>query len=224
MNNLTKILLVVLLAVTILTAATTKLVINVDSTQTTLVQALPDHNVLCKTVQNNKECVVVMGRELKGVRSVANILALLDTAKSGDKITFLITGLGGEVDTLLAITHEIESTKADVTTKVIGDVYSAHAMLGLVGKHIILKPSAVIMYHHSSGLRDRLEGNDVCAAQETKARRESCTKYINKHIITLDIFLQTYVYKYLTIDEIKQIREGGEVYLTGAELSKRINK
>ena len=59
------------------------------------------------------------------------------------------------------LVHALQHTAADVTMHVVGDVYSAHATLSLMGNHHVFERNVKFLFHlaHSDRPYDQLDPN-----------------------------------------------------------------
>lgn len=109
----------------------------------------PDpYNIDCQdTIFLNQVCSVHLTDEIVDSNKYINLKKLLDGAGSGDKITIHLAGFGGDAHTLLSLYNSLRSTKADVTMSVEGHVYSAHALLAVMGDHLVVGKHLYLMFH-----------------------------------------------------------------------------
>ena len=159
-----------------------------------------------------------MKNEIKDTDSVKNILKVLQTARSNDKIVFHLAGFGGQVDTVAAIINNANESKAHIETRVEAPVYSGHAFLAALLPNLHVDKYAYLMFHYSSILNQ-----PACALSDGWDRGvsnvEHCQMFRDAHIKMFNKMLNDC--KYLTEEEKINIITGHDVYLHSDDIEKR---
>ena len=137
------------------------------------------------------------------------LFEILKRLPKGTYLNVYINSEGGSLTTLISFINVFEQCEAEITIDIDGFADSAAAILSLCGDNIITHPTSCLMFHNI----------------QSAFRLQNSTG-IRKNIESLhkiyDYILKTYCSKVLTKKEIKSIIDGGELYLTGEEISKRI--
>ena len=178
----------------------------------------------------SKTCHIVFNKDIVKSESYNDLVTLLYSARADDKIYLYFTGNGGYVDTALMLNTAIKKSKALTITVITGDVYSAHALLGVSGKRIIVKNEhAIIMFHRSSiySIKDPVKYCNKKYKGQTDRRQSlvgKCIKYMYAYIRQDSRAVLTLYKGILTKKEIQAVLAGHDVFLTGYELKKRLEK
>lgn len=137
-----------------------------------------------------------------------------------------IAGYGGQVDTLVHIINAIENSKGTVDTIVEGPVYSAHAVLATVGKHMYVSSRSLFMFHAPAIKlgEEYVLPSVVCQAvtglDRGQSARQKCEDSMKYNKAIFDSIAAKYVFKHLTKQQIKDYNNGRDVYLTSDEMLK----
>lgn len=175
-----------------------------------------------------KTCHVVFKKDIVKTEKYNELIALLYSADENDTIYLYFTGNGGFVDTALMLHAAIKESKAKTVTVITGNVFSAHALLAISGKKVIVKNKhALVMFHRSSayGIKDlkqycKNQFGDQLDRRHSQA--DKCVQFFKEHL-KQDRKAALTIYKgILTKDEIARILKGHDVFLTGEELAKRL--
>lgn len=150
----------------------------------------------------------------------------IERARAKDTIVLKLSGYGGDSNTLLRLFYLLDRSPAHVIVDVQGDVYSAHAMLALVGEEIVINPDSTFIFHQVSSLNSELS---VCKDELFKMDRgvwayTKCLTMVRETNIKYKIFFEKHIFPYLTATEISMIQSGYEVYVSGEEMGRRISK
>ena len=132
-------------------------------------------------------------------------------APEGQKITIHINSPGGNLNSCLSIVNAIGASEAEITTVVDGEAASAAAMIWLSGHYkVIASPHTVVMLHGAScGFKQSKTSDIVTSSLSTNNIVESLLDYL------ADGFLND--------GERDDIRKGVDIYITGADIIKRLN-
>ena len=147
-----------------------------------------------------------------GIDSLENYIDLLEYFRSkeeGDEVTIVISGLGGDLNTSIALSNVIAESKAIVIADVLGTVASGHAMVTLACDAIITHSGSNVMLHTFSGgaYGKGLDGASSLTSTNAQLRE-----------VLLD-----YVQGFMTEDEIDSMLEKNrDLFFTGDDLRQRI--
>lgn len=187
---------------------------------------IKDNKVVCTNhLLASNVCHIYLSSELKEQENFVDVINKLDTATRRDTIIIHLAGVGGQVDTTVAIINAMQRSKATVITSVDGSVASGHAYIALASKHITVAKDGVFMMHHTSALHqenmcNKYEGQQD-RGQDMKAK---CLHYIESSVKSTEEVLNRYVKKFLTEEEFARVLAGDDVYLSLEELQKRVDK
>jgi ATP-dependent protease ClpP protease subunit len=148
------------------------------------------------------------------VNSYIQIEHLLHTASSKLVFNFYLQGNGGYEETALALINAMRLTKAEVNTFIVGNVYSAHAMISLAGKNVYVAPNVLIMVHRGSHYN---ESDKYCADKVGKSDRgldaqEKCLKDFAALETWDELFVISVVKDYIPAAELKAILKGEDLF------------
>jgi ATP-dependent protease ClpP protease subunit len=110
----------------------------------------PATNIVCSSTLNSRTCIVRLSTTIEGPEQYNDLLELLDSATEKDTIELVLVGNGGRMATAQEIVYAMQHSRANVITKVVGDVYSAHAYIAIFGKTIIINPYVTFLFHMPS--------------------------------------------------------------------------
>lgn len=149
--------------------------------------------------------------EIDNYIEIEHIIRLLrSTEVAGDFIKLHCSGYGGCTLIGTRLINAINSSPANVMTIVDANCYSMHTILALSqAKTLQIEPGVQFMFHESQiTLSSGVENvkNDLAA------------------ILRDDKALDKHVKKYLTKDEYKDMVNGKNIYVTGTEMKKRIDR
>jgi len=131
-------------------------------------------------------------------------------AKSGpdDVIEININSPGGMVDTAIAICEAMRNSQATIVTHVDGVAASAASLILLCGEYIYCGPHAEIMIH---------SGTTGYFGEPEKIRKEA--KFYEGRLAGI---MKDYYSKFFTDEEIDEVIEGKDLYLTGEDMNERL--
>jgi len=110
--------------------------------------AQPPYELKCDSpIIGGETCNVYMYDVIKDQDKYITLKEKLDTAGSNDEIIFHLGGFGGDAHTYLELYNHIKTSKATVTMKVEGHVYSAHAFLAISGDKLEVGDGVYLMFH-----------------------------------------------------------------------------
>lgn len=181
--------------------------------------------IYCKGVVN-QTCQVRLTTVVGDPEQYRDILNLLDTANSGDRIDFYLIGNGGQVRTEVQLLNAIKTTKAKVVMHVQGDVFSAHAALALTGDELKVGKYVLFLFHRSSayGSVDQYCEGSKGKLDRTKDAYKKCVEFLNMSLVQDEAEVRELLSKVLTPDEIKRVLDGDNVILTGEVVQERLKK
>jgi ATP-dependent protease ClpP protease subunit len=155
-----------------------------------------------------KKFVVYISGVIEGLPQFLDLLELLDRAEKGTTIRINIHSLGGDLWTTMVLINAIKTTKAVVTTKIVGMAISAAALLFLAGHKKELSHFSILMIHNYSC---ELDGKN----HEIRGRLAFDDKFI------MGMYEDTFT-GFLTKSEIEKVRDGQDMWLNGADIAKRL--
>jgi ATP-dependent protease ClpP protease subunit len=152
---------------------------------------------------------IYVGDLTEGINEHIESIDLIRTASEDDKINLLITSVGGDVDIAENYLAAIRDSKAQITTRAIGCVASAGATIWLAGGNRACDERAYFMFHNVQYGGMNGDGHLV------KTRMD----FYDKHYRSLfeELFKDV-----MTEEELHSVFSGGEVYITGADMLKRL--
>lgn len=181
----------------------------------------------CKGTSVKKHCNVILGENIRKVHKYSELITLLGEASKFDTFNIYLVGNGGYVRAALTLHYAIRNSPGMTTTVTVGDVYSAHAMLAVSGKRVVVQnPRAIFMFHRSSGYSQE---NPEQYCQERfagqKDRRQSmvakCIDYMNAYA-KQDRRATKLIYKdALTKKQIERVLAGHDVFVNATEIMSR---
>lgn len=97
--------------------------------------------------------IIIEGAQGDKIDAVNRFARFLQNTKPEDTVTLVMAGYGGEVETYLMLADAVQNAPAKVIGRVVGPVFSAHAMLTCVVDEIHIKPHSFLMFHPVQGPR-----------------------------------------------------------------------
>ncbi len=179
-------------------------------------------------------CEVFLSSHIEEQSEYSSLAKLLETAPKDSIINIHLAGNGGSTDTVLYIQNAVELSLATVNTIIDGPVYSAHAYLALIGKHIKIGPNVFFMFHEPAVQVETPEGLvnltkfDACnlvrgLSDRNQSAYQKCLDQDKFYSQLIATYFNDYVNKYLTKQEIMDIADGKDVYISGGDMQRRIN-
>ncbi len=193
---------------------------------------LTHHHNLPQLLQKNKvycsgvifrHCSVRLTTEITKPEDYQEVLQVLTDASRFDTVTFYFIGGGGQGSSMIQIINALKITKAYTVSVVQGDVQSAHAGIAIATNKLEVGDYLFFMFHRSSlygnekEFCDRFKGKKD-RTQDLEAKCWNTVKAMTK--IDNDITDKLYS-KYLTKDEMHQVKNGYDVIVSGEEMKKR---
>jgi len=148
--------------------------------------------------------------EAMSLRRYEDILVILKTASEQTNIMFYINSMGGCINWMFKIMTAIITSKAQVTTIAAGSVMSAAAPIWAAGKVRKIIPNSIFMFH-----------NPAHSDMGTTSMVSQSAQALDDHIYT-NVFKPFLDAGYITEEEFATIKKRQDVYITGIELSSRI--
>ena len=129
-----------------------------------------------------------------------------------DKVTLLLGGRGGSVDTGTQLAHAISNCPCGVDIVVHSNCYSMHAILALCGSSLRLQPKTFLMFHNYSGGQIGKGGELHLAIKEY----DKHSKELDKH----------FCFPFLSAKELDMIANDQDVYVheSDKDMKKRIKR
>lgn len=128
--------------------------------------------------------------------------------------TVHLLGPGGYVEGLEVWNSLIQ--KYHINIKVDGSVYSAHAVMALLGDTIEITGPGVFMFHHHSGYRSEL------AQCRMQSNFDECFRKLIAKPDVFDYYIHNYMLKILTPLEMNSVFLGEDVYIDNKEMKTRL--
>jgi ATP-dependent protease ClpP protease subunit len=132
---------------------------------------------------------------------------ILATASRGDKITLHINNPGGVIASATMIYNAIITSKASVTAKLSGDVFSAATVIAMACDNIIIAPYTQFMIHNYSG-------GVIGKGKEAKDQMDFVNNEINESF-------REYYKGFLTEDEIEDVINDHDIWLNSHQVLER---
>lgn len=136
-------------------------------------------------------------------------LDLIRNAGPDDTVTIRINTYGGLVQLAQAYVSAIKESKAEIITRGIGAIASAGTVVFLAGHYRIPDQSAIFMFHN-------YQGGTWGDGANIHAQTVFMTEWS-------DAYLRECYQNILTEDELSKILNGGQVWLRGDEIQRRLD-
>lgn len=177
-------------------------------------------------------CDVYFTNKIYNETIYQELYTLLQYPGSVSKVYFHLSGLGGDVSSIIRLANAIATSKVEVDTVIEGPVYSAHAFIAMLGKHKTIMPYAFFMFH-SPGMYSNT-GNVYTTTEYCKRAmaglkdrgQDAVAKCLAGVVVEDKLFydmFDKYVAPYLTSGEVKAIKDGYDVYITGDVMGSRLD-
>lgn len=164
------------------------------------------------------------GRQILSIRAHEELFNLLRSADSSTVINLYYIGNGGSINTGLALIAAIKDSKAQITSHIVGPVYSMHAVLPFATpKHLKISKYAIVMFHKgwipiAGGTRSPFL---VCKTKLYQEPFERCMETIKRSFEVSSMIFRQMIGQYLTAQELSDFNDGKDVYITGESFHKR---
>lgn len=135
---------------------------------------------------------------------------VIKEAGPDDSIEITITTPGGVIDTALLYVDAIANSEAQILVKAVGMVASAGTLIWCLAPNRVAAPFSAFMFHNAQGY---IEGDH--------ANMKDNVVFMNEYIES--ICKEAYK-DILTPTEFDKIFNGGQVYMTGADVIERITQ
>lgn len=139
-----------------------------------------------------------------------NVISLLMNAPAHDRIHFYINCNGGNLDTAIGIINAMMSCKAEITGFIMGSCHSAASIISMYCHSVHVFETAYMMIHTASF-------GSVGSAQTVKAQTDFTVTQVEK-------LLDDCYDGFLSKDELKQVKQGIEMWYDAEEIQKRLKK
>jgi ATP-dependent protease ClpP protease subunit len=180
----------------------------------------------CNRTESGMVCDVQLSSNIGIAEDYFDLATALkqQITSQSDTVIFHLAGEGGLIDGATYLTDLIRSLPGKTIMEVDGDVYSAHAVLALVGTQISVPSDGLFFFHASSGTKMEKEqcisrifsmdrghwGYTACIDQETQINRVQ------------NEMLMKYVSKVLNKEEQAKVIQGETVVLSAEEIRRRL--
>ena len=131
-------------------------------------------------------------------------------SSEADVVMFHINSFGGDLFTAIQFMRVLNETKANIVASVEGACMSAATLIFLTAKHWEISNHSMFMFHNYSGASIGKGGEMYDQISHFKVWGDKLLK---------DVYSD-----FLTPDEIKDILNNKDVWMTGEEVSKRLLK
>lgn len=158
-----------------------------------------------------KKYEVYLKGTFEGPETYHKLYHLLEHASRHDEFTFYLNSYGGRLDAGIQFINKLRATKAHTRCIVESSSYSMGAIFPFACKETELREYVTLMFHNFSTGSGRTKGNEIMlsvgatSAMFKKLLSEVCGKVLTK-------------------DEIINIVEGKDLYLTREEIGLRMCK
>lgn len=182
---------------------------------------------------NGKICDIYFIKDIKETDKYLEAIYLLDSSKSDVTLNLHVSGSGGPLSTIYYLYNSIKSSRANINTDIDGPVYSADAFLAMMGTHINIKPVAFFMFHspgvYNNETKEYVSPESICVQYKGTFDRgqdgeKKCLDNMEFLSNINQIIFKDKIYPYLTSEEILKIQQGYDVYISGEDMNKRLNK
>jgi ATP-dependent protease ClpP protease subunit len=147
---------------------------------------------------------------IKEAKNMATLLGVFRSASSYDEITVYLNSSGGWLNTAEQILNAMEDCSAKIITVADGRVASAATLVFMAGDERIIKSNAYFMFHHySAGVSGK--GHEM-------------VQKINFQSAYYPDLLKKYYKEIFTDEEVKEILEGKDVWMSGKDFQKKLDK
>lgn len=183
------------------------------------------YKVECQRDGLGHSCIVQLGNTIEDPSIYSKLILKLKEATARDSFKFLMVGNGGNATAALALHASIVNTKAQVSTEIIGPVYSAHTLLSFTKGPITIRPGAFIMVHHVNILNDDSWCQKSAVRHKSDRGQDWYSKCRIHNLMYLAEFKQVMnisVRPVLTKKEWEAVMEGFDVYIPSGELAWRL--
>ena len=164
--------------------------------------------------ENKSTChVVQLGSTVEADTSeYFELIQFFYSVGPNDKVTLLLGGRGGSVDTGTQLAHAIKNCPCGVDILVHSNCYSMHAILALCGASLSMQPETFLMFHNYSGGQIGKGGELHLAIKEY----DKHSKALDKHLC----------FPFLDKKELEMISNDQDVYVheSDKDLKKRIER
>ncbi len=139
------------------------------------------------------------------------LFGLLRNAQETDVVVFYLNTPGGWLDTGIQLLNAIKSCRAHVITVLDGKAVSMGALLFMAGDERVVNDNTMLMFHTYSG------GNTTGKSNEQASALAASIQHYKG-------VLQSYTEGFLTKEEIKEIMEGKDLWLSADNVRLRLTK
>ena len=162
------------------------------------------------TPRKGTDYIIILSSSVDKTEDYYKLYELLVKATKHDRICFHLNSFGGYLHTGVNLIHEIRSSKAQVTMRVVAPVYSMASIIALCGDKLVVEPHSYFMFHDYSGI-------ELGKSSEMHASVTAGKRFFNQ-------LLKDICHPYLTKQEITNILKGQDLYIPGKDMQKRWNK
>lgn len=170
-------------------------------------------NIIAKDtncVQNETKCefTVYLTSPISDPIDYDLLMILLQRAKEGDVMTFIINSPGGSVDTMIMITDAIHASRAHTISEVHGMAASAAAMIAQSTDELIVSPGSTLMFHEV-----QLGGGGT--ASTIVPRMTKLRAFVNQ-------YMRSELHDFMTPEELDNLFKGDEFWMGDKEVQQRL--
>ncbi len=189
-----------------------------------------DFRVTCnqgfRWIPTHTTCDLTLSENIEDAKNYEPLFPILSRLTSKDKVNLHLRGNGGLVDGALYLDGMLKHSKAYVTAKVEGNVYSAHAYLSVAFNKTDIDSNGIMMFHNGSNTNEEKRICKSFKGSEETDRGISMYEKCLEQYITMSRLYNNILFKFikpvLTNEEYKRVEEGYDVFLDLGEFKKRI--
>lgn len=169
------------------------------------------------TMKLSKVCESYMPTNVGQTYAHMQLVKGLNSLNERDEITIYLVGHGGISESGRMIANAMIHSKAHVKVVVMGDIYSAHALIAAAADELIIHGSTTVMFHRSSSFKNTrcggVEGIDRGIEKSIK-----CEQMMNADM-KADIKIANLLIKpILTKEQWNNYLKGWDIYISGDEM------
>jgi len=139
-----------------------------------------------------------------------NVISLLINVPAHDRIHFYINCNGGNLDSATAIINAMQICKAEITGHIMGACHSAASIIAMYCHSVHVFDTAYMMIHTASF-------GSIGSTQTVKAQTDFTVTQVEK-------LLDDCYDGFLSKEELKQVKQGIEMWYDAEEIQKRLKK
>jgi len=176
-------------------------------------------------------CNVYLTDTIEDDSNYLGLYKLIVESPKNTVINIHLSGYGGDVSTVVHLANAIQESKAEVDTIVEGNVFSAHAFIAMLGKHIYIQPNVLLLFHipavQDPKTGENITMNQLCLYYKGYKDRGQdaylkCLEDSAAYNNMFNTLVSKYVFPYLTSNEIIRFNDGWNINVQGSDMSNRL--